>query len=71
MPPMTGDIFKATISGSVISVYINKNDGKGDQLINTVNDSIFTDGNPGMGMWLKGSFDPTKFGFTSYSATSL
>jgi hypothetical protein len=71
MPPTTGDIFKATVSGSVISVYINKNDGKGDQVINTANDSTFTDGNPGMGMWLKGSFDPTKFGFTSYSATGL
>lgn len=35
MPPVTGDIFKATISGSTINVYINKNDGRGDQLINS------------------------------------
>lgn len=71
MPPKTGDIFKATISGSAILVYINKNDGKGDQLINNVNDLTFTDGNPGLGMWLQGSFDQTKFGFASYSAISL
>jgi hypothetical protein len=86
MPPVTGDVFTATISGSTIKVYINKNDGKGDQLINTATDSTWADGNPGLGMWLQSrlgmwkqgrfhmwlnaSFDQTAFAFTSFNAKS-
>jgi hypothetical protein len=70
MPPNNGDIFKATISGSTINVYLNKNDGKGDQLIVTGTDPTFTDGGPGMGFFIDGSIDPTKFGFASFKASS-
>ncbi len=72
MPPVTGDIFKATIIGSTINVYINKNDGHGDQLIGTASDSTWTDGNPGIGMWLNSpGTDQTRYGFTSYTVTEL
>jgi hypothetical protein len=71
MPPVTGDIYKASIVGGLINVYINKNDGKGDQLINTWTDTTWTDGNPGIGMWLQGSFDQTEFAFTSFTAKSI
>jgi len=70
MPPYTGDIFKATISGNTINVYLNKNDGKGDQLIVQGTDRTYTDGGPGMGFYIEGSADPTQFGFTSFKASS-
>ena len=70
MPPNNGDLFKATISESTINVYLNKNDGKGDQLIVTGTDPTFTDGGPGMGFFIQGSVDPTKFGFASFKASS-
>jgi len=70
MPPRTGDIFKASISGATIRVYLNKNDGKGDQLIATGADGIFSDGNPGIGFFIQGDVDPTHFGFSGYRAWS-
>jgi hypothetical protein len=73
MPPVTGDIFKATIQGNIIKVYINKNDGKGDQLINSGVDYAFPDGQPGIGMWLKNGpqvYDGNKFGFSSFTVTT-
>ena len=70
MPPMNGDIFKASISGSTIHVYLNKNDGKGDQLIVSGRDRTFANGDPGMGFFIQGSVDPAQFGFSSYTASS-
>jgi hypothetical protein len=70
MPPNNGDIFKAAIVGSTISVYLNKNDGKGDQLIVTGTDPTYTDGDPGMGFFIEDDVDPTQFGFTSFKASS-
>jgi hypothetical protein len=70
MPPNNGDLFKATISGSTINVYLNKNDGLGDQLIVTGTDPTYTDGAPGMGFFIQGSVDPTQFGFASFGASS-
>jgi hypothetical protein len=70
MPPNNGDIFKATISGSTINVYLNKNDGRGDQLIVTGTDPTYTDGGPGMGFYIQDSVDPTMFGFASFRASS-
>ena len=68
MPPVTGDTFKATIVGGVITVYIDKHGGSGFQQLSTFTDSTYTDGNPGIGMWLSnaggGPFDPLTFGFT-------
>ncbi len=68
-PPASGDIFKATISGSTINVYMNENDGAGDRLLATVSDSTYTDGNPGMGLLTVGT-PPTLYGFSNYEATS-
>jgi hypothetical protein len=70
MPPNNGDIFKATISGSTINVYLNKNDGIGDRLIVTGTDPTYTDGGPGMGFYIQGSVDPAQFGFASFKASS-
>jgi len=70
MPPSNGDIFKATISGNTINVYLNKNDGMGDQLIVTGTDATYTDGGPGMGFFIEGSVDPTLFGFADFKASS-
>ncbi|HWX59955.1 hypothetical protein [Bradyrhizobium sp.] len=70
MPPNSGDIFKATISGSTIRVYLNKNDGRGDQLIATGTDPTYADGDPGMGFYIEGSVDPAQFGFASFRASS-
>jgi hypothetical protein len=70
MPPINGDIFKATISGSTINVYLNKNDGLGDQPIVMATDPTYTDGGPGMGFFIEGSVDPAQFGFASFKASS-
>jgi hypothetical protein len=70
MPPVTGDVFKATCIGNEINVYINKNDGRGDLLINTGGDNTYATGQPGIGMWLQGSYSPAKYGFTSYSVVA-
>jgi len=70
MPPNNGDIFIATISGSTINVYLNKNDGMCDQLIVMGTDPTYTDGGPGMGFFIQGSVDPTQFGFASFKASS-
>ena len=74
MPPNNGDLFKATITGSTINVYLNKNDGKGDRLIVTATDPTFTDGGPGIGFFIqgrRGNVDPTKFGFSNFKASSF
>jgi hypothetical protein len=70
MPPRIGDLFKATIAGSTIHVYLNKHDGKGDQLIASGTDTAFADGQPGMGFFIQGNVDPAQFGFSSYTASS-
>jgi hypothetical protein len=70
MPPNDGDKFKAAISGSTINVYLNKNDGRGDQLIATGSDPTYTDGGPGMGFYIQGRVDPTLFGFSNFKASS-
>jgi hypothetical protein len=70
MPPATGDVLEATIAGSVIRVYLDKNDGKGDRLIAIGRDETFKDGGPGLGLFIQGNVDPSRFGFTDFSATS-
>ena len=70
MPPRNGDTFKATISGSIIHVYLNKHDGRGDQLIVSGRDSTFADGQPGLGFFIQGGVEPTQFGFSDYAAAS-
>ncbi|MGQ0836069.1 MAG: hypothetical protein ACT4O5_14345 [Gammaproteobacteria bacterium] len=61
----TGDVFKATIIGNVISVYYN------DALICSVTDSTFTSGNPGIGFFKRTTGLNNVFGFSSFTATSL
>jgi hypothetical protein len=70
MPPRTGDILIARISGDVISVLLNKNDGHGDRLLVSVSDGTYAQGNPGMGFFIQGRLDPTQFGFSNFSASS-
>jgi hypothetical protein len=63
----TGDVWKATVVGSTITVYIN-----GVQKTQ-VTDSTFASGNPGMGMYLESpstcGSGAGNFGLSSYTAT--
>ena len=69
--PTMAVVFKATISGGrAINVYLNKNDGKGDQLIVTGTDPTFTDGGPSIRIFIDGSIDPSELGFASFKASS-
>jgi hypothetical protein len=68
--PNNGDIFRAQIADGTINVYLNKNDGRGDQLIVTGEDPTYTDGGPGLGFFIEGGVDLTQFGFAIFSASS-
>jgi hypothetical protein len=60
-----GDVVKASITGQVITVYIN-----GVQVVQT-RDYLFTKGDPGMGFYLeKATGVNGECGFSSFSATS-
>jgi hypothetical protein len=63
-----GDTVEATISGTTITLFIN-----GSQVLK-VNDSTFASGSPGMGFYytnfnLVGTYAPSDYGFTSFSAS--
>jgi hypothetical protein len=59
-----GDTVKATIVGSLITVYIN------NVAIFSVNDTKWKDGNPGMAFFLRGPAGlNSDYGFTSYTAS--
>ena len=61
-----GDIVKAVISGSEITVYIN-----GTQVLQG-SDATFAAGSPGIGFFLQGTAGVNRdFGFTSVTAASL
>ena len=60
----TGDVVKATMIGSLLTVYIN-----GEQILQ-VSDDKFPRGNPGMGFYLDGATGMNRdFGFSSFMAT--
>ncbi len=59
----TGDVFKASIVGNVITEYVN------DQQIAQVTDSVFKDGNPGLGMFRRACGSNSDVSFTSFKAT--
>jgi hypothetical protein len=60
-----GDVVKASITGQVITVYIN-----GVQIVQA-RDYLFTSGNPGMGFYLeKATGVNNECGFSSFTATS-
>jgi hypothetical protein len=59
-----GDVVKATIIGSVITVYINK-----VQVLQAT-DSTYKNGSPGMGFYLEGASGVNRdYGFASFTAT--
>jgi hypothetical protein len=63
-PCVNGDILKATINGSTITVYRN-----GTSLF-SVTDSTYTTGSPGVGFYLQGASGlDSNYGFSSFSAT--
>jgi hypothetical protein len=62
--PVTGDVFKASIVGNLIIVYLN------DRELIRGTDSTFASGNPGMGFYREAAGSNTDYGFSSYSATS-
>jgi hypothetical protein len=59
-----GDVFKASISGSTIKVWLN-----GTQIAQA-HDSTFSTGNPGIGFFKRTAGINTVFGFKSFTATS-
>ena len=60
----TGDVVKATAVGTTITVYIN------NVKIFSVTDSTWSDGNPGLGFFLKGAPGVNAdFGFSAYTAS--
>ena len=60
-----GDQIKATVVGSTITTYIN------NVAIFSVNDSTFTNGNPGIGFYLQGGSSALNadYGLTSFAAS--
>ena len=59
-----GDVLKATISGSTITVYLN------GTALYSVTDSTYSSGSPGMGFFLQGTSGvDANYGFSSFSAT--
>jgi hypothetical protein len=62
-----GDTFRATAVGDRLTLYVN------DVERASVTDSVFTEGNPGIGFWrgLGGCGTFGDFGFASFSASSL
>jgi hypothetical protein len=62
---VTGDVIKAQISGSTITVYKNGN------LIATCTDNVLTSGNPGMGFFVRPGGTLDKFCISSLTAAAL
>ena len=61
---VNGDVLKATISGSTITVYLN------GTALYSVTDSTYSSGSPGMGFYLQGTSGvDANYGFSSFSAT--
>lgn len=60
-----GDVIKATAIGNTITVYKN-----GNQVMQ-VSDSTWTDGDPGMAMFVRPGGTPKNYCFTQFSAGSL
>jgi len=60
-----GDVVKASISGNLISVYIN------GVLVDSVTDDAFASGNPGMGFNYGCGSTYGDFGFTKFTASDL
>jgi hypothetical protein len=66
IPPLpSGTVIKAQIVGDLIQVWI---DG---QLMGSVRDSTWTDGNPGIGFYAEGGARNDDFGFSSVTAISI
>jgi hypothetical protein len=63
--PKTGDVFKVTAVGNVITAYWN------GVVVAQVVDSAFPIGNPGIGFYIDPGARNDEFGFTNVSATSL
>jgi hypothetical protein len=61
--PVTGDVLKATMVGSTITVYMN------NIQIMQCSDSTYSTGNPGIGFYLQGAGTNSGFGFSAFSAT--
>jgi hypothetical protein len=61
----TGDVFKATIVGNVITAYLNNTQ------IGQATDSTYATGNPGIGFFRRACGSNSDFGYTSFTAAAL
>jgi hypothetical protein len=59
-----GDVVVASITGSLITVYINN-----VQVGQASDSNAFASGSPGIGFWLQGTANTSDYGFTLFSAT--
>jgi hypothetical protein len=64
--PVDGDVLRAEIIDSVITVYKN-----GVLVATGPSDSTYIDGQPGVGFWATTSATPSSFGWDSYEAGNL
>jgi hypothetical protein len=62
-PAVDGDVLRAEIVGSQINVYRN-----GGLVFTASPDSMWTDGQPGIGFWLRTGATPSAYGWSAYSA---
>jgi len=72
--PVTGDVVKATIVGGTITSFIKRASGGDFVPLVQFTDNVWTDGQPGIGMWLNTAAhfaDEQKFGFTDFSVTDI
>jgi hypothetical protein len=63
--PKTGDVYKATIVGNVITVYYN------NTKIMQASDSTWATGQPGIGFFREPGASNSEFGFTHFTASGL
>jgi hypothetical protein len=63
--PKHGDVLRAEINGSTISVY------KNGTLFASVNDSTYTNGQPGLGFWPVDGAVPENYGWQDWTAGGL
>lgn len=67
--PQTGDILRAKIVGTVISVYLVR--AGVANLITSATDSTLISGQPGMAFFIRPGATAAKYGFTAFSAKGL
>jgi hypothetical protein len=64
-PAVNGDVLRAEIVGTQIKVYRN------GSLVLSATDSTWSDGQPGIGFWLRSGATPSSYGWDAFSAGGM